>query len=338
MKVVIGERNVLPHKELFLSLLDTADLEFSWHESFDESRLVDDIGDADVYIGGRVTPAMARAGTGLRLVHAVGAGTDKVSTADLPAGTMVANTFHHEDAIAEYVVSSAVMLRRGLLRQDAELRRNNWATSVYRDGLAQPHTLRNAMIGYVGFGHIGRRSAELFAAFAARGCAVTGSGRITEPAGLEWYSNTDELKRLMHESDVVVVSAPLNERTEGMIGAEELSCLGSDGILINVGRGPLIAERDLYESLRDNVIGGAAIDVWYRYPAGGDRAEPSDLPFAQLPNLLMTPHTSGVSAETFVGRVHDVADNIRRLVDGRPLDRIVWPPAGSNPATSVDTV
>ena len=337
MKVVIGERNVLPHKELFLSLLDTADLEFSWHESFDESRLVDDIGDADVYIGGRVTPAMARAGTRLRLVHAVGAGTDKVSAADLPADTLVANTFHHEDAIAEYVVSAAVMLRRNLLRQDSELRQGRWATSVYRDDLHQPHTLRNAMIGYVGFGHIGRRSAELFRAFGARGCAVTGSGQVPEFAGLEWYSDTSELKRLMHESDVVVVSAPLNERTEGMIGGEELSCLGSDGVVINVGRGPLIGENALYDSLRDNVIGGAAIDVWYRYPAGGDRVEPSNLPFAELPNLLMTPHTSGVTAETFVGRVRDVADNIRRLAEGRPLDRVVWPPAGGNPGTSVDT-
>ena len=58
----------------------------------------------------------------------------------------------------------------------------------------------------------------------------------------------------------------------------------------------------------------AAIDVWYRYPAGrGETAAPSDLPFHELPNVLMTPHSSGVTADTFIGRADDIAANIGRL-------------------------
>ncbi|MDL9946942.1 NAD(P)-dependent oxidoreductase [Gordonia sp. ABSL11-1] len=101
--------------------------------------------------------------------------------------------------------------------------------------------------------------------------------------------------------------------------------LGAHGILVDVRRGPLVDERSLHEALRDNVIGGAVIDVWYRYPTGGDSTRPAYLPFAQLPNLLMTPHTSGVTRDAFVGRIHDIADNVARLAAGREVERVVWP-------------
>ena len=79
-----------------------------------------------------------------------------------------------------------------------------------------------------------------------------------------------------------------------MIGADQLRALGPDGVLINVGRGPLVDERALFDALRDSDIRAAAIDVWYQYPAGpGERAAPATLPFAQLANVLMTPHSSG---------------------------------------------
>jgi phosphoglycerate dehydrogenase-like enzyme len=70
---------------------------------------------------------------------------------------LVANTFHHEQSIAEYVAAAAVMLRRDFLMQDRELRRNIWATSVYDAAIPQPRALGGAHIGYVGFVHIGRR-------------------------------------------------------------------------------------------------------------------------------------------------------------------------------------
>ncbi|MEE4025118.1 2-hydroxyacid dehydrogenase [Gordonia sp. PKS22-38] len=325
LKVVVGERNLLPHRDLLVSQLLSADIELSWHDRFDEDALSRDLVDADVYVGGRVTPAMARAGRGLRLIHVAGAGTDKVAFGELGADTQVANTFHHEDSIAEYIVAATVMLRRGLIGQDASLRQGVWASSVYQDGVAQPPTMRGAMVGYVGFGHIGRRTAQLLTALGARGCAVTGSGRVADAAGLDWHGDTGDLGRLMKESDIVVVSAPLTDATSGMIGSTDLAQLGPDGILVNVGRGPLVVERDLYEALRDRTIGGASLDVWYRYPMGGDHAEPAELPFAELPNVLMTPHTSGVTRDTFVRRVQDIADNIRRLAEGRTLQRIVWP-------------
>lgn len=246
--------------------------------------------------------------------------------AALPADTLVANTFHHEDSIAEYIVSAALMLRRGFLRHDRALRGDVWATSVYDDAIAQSRSMRGARVGFVGFGHIGRRSWNVLRAFGSEGCAVTGRGNLdAAEEGLAWAGGNTSLLRLLTESDVVVVSAPLNDHTRDMIGDAELDALGPDGILINVGRGPLVQEQPLYDALASHRIAAAAIDVWYSYPDAGGHGAPSVLPFRDLRNVLMTPHSSGVTGHTFVGRVGDITDNIRRLDTGQTVLRTVRP-------------
>lgn len=315
MKIVVADANLEPHRARFEAALPSGS-QVSWHAGLDELR------DADVYVGSRFTAGMAAAAEKLRLVHPAAAGTDKVDFAALGPDVLVANTFHHERSITEYVVAAAVMLRRDFLAQDRQLRRNIWATSVYDASIPQAGTLGGARIGFVGFGHIGRCAWNLFRAFGCSGSAVTGSGRVPE-CGLAWAGDSGELDRLLAECDVAVVSAPLNEHTEGMIGAEQLRALGPDGVLINVGRGPLVVEQALYDALAGGVIRAAAIDVWYRYPAGDGVGAPSELPFAELPNVLMTPHSSGVTSDTFIGRVDDVAANIGRLQRGEPLQNVV---------------
>ncbi len=279
--------------------------------------------DADVFVGSTFTPEMARNAERLRLVHPAAAGTDKIDFTALSRNILVANTFHHERSIAEYVVGAAVMLHRGFLTQDARLREGAWATSVYDPSIPQTPTLGEAHVGFVGFGHIGRYTWKLLRAFGCTAAAVTGSGDAQPSSGLQWVGDTGDLDRLMRDCDVVVVSAPLNSRTEGMIGASQLEALGPDGVLINVGRGPLVQERALFDALSRRVIKGAAIDVWYRYPVGGNDCAPSEFPFAELPNILMTPHSSGVTRDTFAGRADDVAANIVRLSRGEPLRNLV---------------
>lgn len=319
MNIVVADPNLVPHRDRFEATAPPGS-DIRWLTT---GVPEDELRDAEVYVGSRFTADMARTAEKLRLVHLAGAGTDKVDFAALAPDILVANTFHHERSIAEYVAGAAVVLRRGFLTQDRALRDGVWATSVYDRSLAQPPTLGEAHVGFVGFGHIGMRSWNLLRAFGCTAAAVTGSGTVAPDAGLTWAGDTSQLDRLMRESDVVVVSAPLNDHTEGMIGAAQLAALGPDGVLINVGRGPLVQERALYEALAERVIAGAAIDVWYRYPSGDTGGAPSDLPFAQLPNVLMTPHSSGITADTFAGRVGDVTANIVRLQRGEPLRNLV---------------
>jgi phosphoglycerate dehydrogenase-like enzyme len=318
MKIVVADANLVPHRERFESAVPPGS-QVSW-------QMDGQLRDADVYVGSRFTAEMAKVAEKLRLIHVAGAGTDKVEFESLAPDVLVANTFHHERSIAEYVVAAAVMLRRDFLTQDRQLRRGVWATSVYDPAIPQASTLGDARVGFVGFGHVGRCAWKLFRAFGCSGSAVTGSGRVPE-CGLTWAGDTSALDRLLTECDVAVVSAPLNEHTEGLIGPQQLRALGSDGVLINVGRGPLVQERALYDALAGGVIRAATIDVWYHYPAGDRVCAPSELPFAGLPNVLMTPHSSGVTHDTFIGRVGDIAANIGRLQRGEPLQNVVRPRA-----------
>jgi phosphoglycerate dehydrogenase-like enzyme len=323
MKILVADANLAPHRQRFEAVLPPG-VEVVWCVGRDPSALRDELRDVDVYVGSRFTAAMAEPAEKLRLIHVAGAGTDKIDFAALPDGVLVANTFHHEWSIAEYVLSAAIMLRRDFLAQDRALRRGVWATSVYDDAIGQLPTLRNARVGFVGFGHIGQRAWELLRVLGSEGAAVTGSGRVDAAAhGLSWVGDTSRLDALLSESDVVVVSAPLNPATEGMIGVRQLRLIGPDGVLINVGRGPLVDEHALYESLRAGYLRAAAIDVWYRYPGPDGRVVPSALPFHELANVLMTPHSSGVTSDTFLGRAGDIAANVVRLGRGETLSNVV---------------
>ncbi|MBX7432611.1 hydroxyacid dehydrogenase [Mycobacterium sp. Y57] len=319
MRIVVADRNLIPHRDR-LEAMSPAGAEFRW---LTDGVPYAELGDAEVFVGRFFTADMVDAAPQLRLIHVAGAGTDKIDFAALPPHVLVANTFHHERSIAEYVVGAAVMLRRGFLTQDRALRDGIWATSVHDATIPQAPILGEAHIGFVGFGHIGEYSWKLLQSFGCTGAAVTGSGWAADDSGLTWTGDTGQLNRLMRESDVAVVSAPLNAHTEGMIGAEQLAELGPDGVLINVGRGPLVQERALYDALSGGVISGAAIDVWYRYPHGEGHCAPSELPFGELPNILMTPHSSGVTTDTFAGRADDIAANITRLHRGEPLHNLV---------------
>lgn len=328
MRILISDPNLVPHAAA-LEAGVPAGCTVTWLAA-DDPAYPTALADADVLVAAKLTADQAATAPRLRLVHAPGAGYDGIDQAGLAPDTIVANTFHHEDSIAEQVIASAVLLRRGLLDQDRQLRGGRWASSVYDRSIPQPRNLTGARIGFVGFGHIGRRCWELFAAFGCTGAAVTGSGRPApaDSPALQWIGRADtDLHRLLTQTDVLVVSAPLTDTTRDLIGADELAQLPADAIVINVGRGPLINEDALHESLASKQIGGAAIDVWYTYPDPDGNGAPAHRDFASLPNTLLTPHSSGVTAETFAGRAADIAANITALIEGTALRNVVRPAA-----------
>ncbi|TDW79624.1 2-hydroxyacid dehydrogenase [Kribbella sp. VKM Ac-2566] len=310
MRVVITDPNLLPLRDELEALVPHDELVWL------PDDLLDALKTADVLVGPSFTQEMADAAPGLRLVQVAGAGTDRVQATGVP----VANTYHHEDSIAEYIVWALIALRRELPQADAALRQNRWRSPVYDAALPQPQTLSSAKVGFLGFGHIGRATWRVLQSFGAQAQAVTASGKAD---GLSWAGDTSQLPRLLEESNVLVVSAPLTEATRGIIGAAELSKLGADGVLVNVARGPLVQEQALYDALRNHSIRGAALDVWYSYPTDGDQAQPAEAPFGDLDNVLLTPHLSGITRQTFRGRIHDIAANLTALAEGNELRNLV---------------
>jgi phosphoglycerate dehydrogenase-like enzyme len=97
-----------------------------------------------------------------------------------------------------------------------------------------------------------------------------------------------------------------------------------DAVIVNVGRGPVIDERALYEALAGRRIGGAVINTWYRYPTPDDpNPLPSALPFHDLDTILMTPHMSAWTHGTISRRQKVIAANINNLAASRPLVNVV---------------
>jgi phosphoglycerate dehydrogenase-like enzyme len=313
MRIVVTDPNLLPLRDELEALLPTGS-ETIWLPD----DLLKTLRTAEVLVGPAFTQDMAEAAPDLRLVQVAGAGTDRVQARGVP----VANTYHHEDSIAEYVVWALIALRRELPQADAALRQGRWRSPVYDRDLPQPQTLQSARVGFLGFGHIGQAAWRVLQAFGAQAQAVTASGK-TDTEGLNWVGTTDDLDRLLDESDALVVSAPLTETTRGIIGTPELARLGANAVLVNVARGPLVQEQPLYDALRAGTIRGAALDVWYSYPSNGEPTSPSTAPFGELGNVLLTPHLSGITEQTFRGRIHDIAANITALAQGKELRNVV---------------
>ena len=322
LRVVVADANLLPHRDAFQAGVP-AGTTVTWHDRLDEMAVAADLPGAHVFVGARFTAVMGAAAGALRLVHVAGAGVDGIDAAALPDGVECANTFHHEDSIAEYVAATSVVVRRGLLAQDRALREGCWASPVFEPGRTQLSAMRGATIGIVGYGHIGARAWAILRAMGARGVVVT--RRPPDPAaeGLAWARGVDALPDLLSEADVVVLCLPLTDETRHLIGTEELATMRPDAVLVNVARGPLVEPEALYAALAEKRIGGAVLDVWYSYPTNGATADPAPVPFGELDNVLMTPHVSGVTRQTFAGRVDDIAANIRRLAAGQPLENVV---------------
>lgn len=293
-------------------------------DASDDRSVREALRDAQVLVSGAFDAETAAAAKDLRLLLVPGAGLNGVEWPAVPTDVPVCNTFHHEDSIAEYVVAASVLLRRGFLAQDAALRRGEWRNPVYHPELAYPPALAGATVGFIGFGHIGRRAWDLFRAHRANGIAVTGRGDVDAvSAGLDWAGSVADLDDLLAAADVVVLSAPLTPQTTGLVGVDQFKAMKPTAILVNVGRGPLVDPQALANALRDNEIGGAAIDVWWTYPTDGSHADPTPFPLPEGSNVLMTPHSSGLTEQTFLGRIADLTDNIARLAVGRPLLNVV---------------
>lgn len=323
MKIVVADRNLWPHQQAFEDNLP-AGSQVTRLDAVDAPGADSVLAEAEVVVTSRFPAASLRRARALRLVHAAGAGLDSIAGDALPEGVRVANTFHHEDSIAEYVLASLILLRRRFVPQDRALRMGEWSSPVYDSALAQPRTLSGSVVTLLGFGHIGKAAWRLLHHLGAEGIAITGSGRVgAGEHGLRWAGTADRLEMALEQSDVVVVSIPLNPATRGLLGDRALQALGEQGLVVNVARGPVVDQQALFTALQSGRIAGAALDVWYRYPGADGQAEPADEPFHTLENVLMTPHSSGITTDTFHRRVLEIADNITRLAEGRDLKNTV---------------
>jgi phosphoglycerate dehydrogenase-like enzyme len=285
------------------------------------SRVAAALAEADIVLTGAWRagyPAAPR----LRLLQVPLAGTDGIDVAALPKGVTLCNAYGHEAALGEFAVMMMLAWRHRLFDITTTFRGGSWVWSPMRGGPVRGE-IAGRTVGVVGLGHIGREVANRAAALGCRVLAVNRTPRQAPPS-VERVFAWDDLDRMLGECDVVVLSCALVPETTGLIDAGRLRAMKRDAFLVNLARGPIADEDALYAALRDRVIGGAALDTWWRYPSPADpEPRPSRHPFHELPNVIMTPHCSPRTDGTIERRSRDVARNIDRFARGEPLENIV---------------
>jgi phosphoglycerate dehydrogenase-like enzyme len=266
-----------------------------------------------------------------RLLQAAGAGTDKIALDAVDPAAWICNAYEHEVPIAEYVFAAMLEHTIGYTAMTRRIAEQSWAGAYFS---RPPHgEIAGKTIGLIGLGHIGAAIAGRAKAFGMTVMAVTGSQRTSAP-NVDWIATSERLDELLGRADFVVLAAPLNDATRGMLATPQFGRMKRTALLINVARAELADEGALFEALKTGVIAGAVIDPWYQYPASKtDTVAPSRFPFETLPNVRMTPHSSAWSDAVWERRCHVFAENIRRLgAAERPLNVVRAPAAGARRA------
>ena len=158
------------------------------------------------------------------------------------------------------------------------------------------------------------------------GCRVIAANRsrVADKGDASEIYPLADLDRMLPQCDALVVAAGLAPETRGLIDARRLALMKPTAVLINIGRAAIVEEEALFTALKDKKIGGAALDVWWRYPAPGTPdPRPSAFAFHELPNVLMTPHCSCSTEATRDRRWAQAAGNLDRFVRGEALHNVV---------------
>lgn len=321
MKIVFYGRNAANFREGFEALVGAGHEIVTLSDALDQPGEAAHFESAEVIVGNKLGAAEPTP-RALKLYQAPAAGTDAIDPARLPAGATLCNAFGHEQPIAEYVMTALLMRHVPMAAADAALRQGKWDYWAGRPGALRTE-LGDQTIGFLGFGHIGKAIGVRAKAF---GCRVVVANRSKVPVGngVDESYGLDQLNAFMGAADAIVVSLPLLDATRGIVDAAALGAMRPHGVIVNVGRGPVIEEKALFDALSSKRIGGAIIDTWYQYPtAEKPEALPGNLPFETLSNVVLTPHMSGWTNGTVRRRQETVAENIRRLIKGEALLNVV---------------
>ena len=263
----------------------------------------------------------------LRLVQLQAAGYDKVVFDCLPAQAAVCNAFGHERAIAEYVQMTMLMWTHRWKAVEDSFRGGSWQYSGAMVGPLRDE-LGGQTVGILGLGQMGL---EIAARARAMGTRVLGCSRNPKPSEvLDDFYPLERIDEFLARCDFVVVCIAHVPQTEKLIDAGRLAKMKRSAVLVNVARGPVVAERDLYEALTAGTIAGAVLDVWWRYPTAAEpQRRGSAFAFHELDNVLMTPHSSGWTEQMMDRRWYMIVANLRASARGESLRNVVRPPAGA---------
>ena len=262
----------------------------------------------------------------LRMVQALVAGVDHMPFERLPTNAVVcSNAGAYNVSVAEHAMALLLAAAKDVPARTEEIRRGVFDQGVMNRALA------GATVLILGMGGIGAEIARRCKAFDMRVVGVSRSGRRV-PGGPT--ARLSDLPRLLLDADFVVLALPLTQETIGVIDRDALGRMKETAVLVNVARGKLIVEDDLFEHLRSHPEFRAALDVWWAYP-DGPTGRPFHRPFHELPNVVMTPHIAfAIPAQRRVA-MEAALDNVQRFLRGKSPAHVVDPADYGKPGRRV---
>jgi phosphoglycerate dehydrogenase-like enzyme len=241
-------------------------------------------------------------------LHSFSAGVDKILTSEVAQSSVVLTSSSgiHATPIAESILTSMLLFARGFVKTFYAQQKHEWKKN---EGLGE---LRDSRVLIVGLGAIGREAARLAHEFGAQVSAISRSGN-NKPDFVERLEKSDKLDELLADADYVVITLPGTEETKHLFNKEKIARMKKSAILINIGRGSIVNESDLIDALKNNVIAGAALDVFETEPL------PATNPLWDMPNVVITPHHSGLSHRYMDRAIETLCMNIRAYLAGEKL-------------------
>lgn len=259
----------------------------------DMSRLLAFAANADALIVRNRTQVrgdLLAALTRCKVIGRLGVGLDNIDVPGCEAKGMavIPATGANALSVAEYVITAAMLLLRGAFASSADVASGAWP----RNALSNGRETAGKVMGIIGFGSIGRTVARLAQGLGMQVIAFDAMLDADMPVFQDTGVKYVGLQELILQSDVVTLHVPLVDATRGLFNAESIAAMKPGAVLINTSRGHIVDLAAVAASLRGKHLGGAAIDVFDTEPLARSAA------LQDCPNLLLTPHISGVSAES----------------------------------------
>lgn len=275
--------------------------------------------DAVITRGAGLNAAAIAAGTQLKVIGVHGSGYDPVDIdAATRRGICVLNTPDaNVRAVAEHAFALILAAAKGIRAGDEAVRSGDFTYKFRKPSI----DLFGKVLGLVGFGRVAKHVARFARSFGMEVVAYSPS-QGNEAFAANEVTRMGDLPALFSRADIVSLHLPLSQSTRGIIGADLFRLMKPGSILVNTGRGGTVVERDLIRALRSGKIAMAGLDVYETE----DMAKGYEL--FDLPNVVLTPHSAGSSADALRRTATEVATGVIDVLAGRrpgsPLNPGIW--------------
>ena len=297
-------------------------------KDFSEKNILKLCKEADVIVGWRPSKEQLIAAETLKLYINPGTGIkhhiNNFREVNKIRKVVLVNGHGHAYSTAQHTVAMLLALMNRVVPHHNWMTEGLWRTSDDKDIFSASIQLRDRKIGLLGYGAINKYVHQFLSGFEnefhvlKRNLEFGISDLELHGRKVSFYQ-TEDLNKFLKTIDILIIAVPHTSKTEGMISKKELKLLGKNSLLVNVARGTIVNEESLYDALKNNIIKGAALDVWYNYSPKKDkkgREYPYKFPFHKLSNIVLSPHRAASPFDE-ISRWDEVIENIRRVAAGR---------------------